>query len=115
LLNQVEERVNVCRGDLFAPLGGKAYDVVLFNPPFYRGAPQNSFDYAWRADDTVERFAAGLRDHLKPEGYALVLLSTDGDAPAFLRCFAEEGFGRRVVARRDLTTEILTVHRLAER
>lgn len=116
LLNDVEERVNVCQGDLFASLGNKPYDVVLFNPPFYRGSPQNSFDFAWRAEDTVERFAAGLRDHLKPGGYALVLLSTDGDSPAFLRCFAQEGFGQSVVARRDLTTEILTVFRFtAER
>ena len=114
-LNGVEDRLQVLRGDLFSPVGSRRFDVVLFNPPFFRGRPQDPFDYAWRSEDTVERFAAALGRHLTPGGYALLVLSSDGDAPAFLRCFEQEGFQRRVVARRALLAETLTVYQFRPR
>ncbi len=40
LLNQLEQRIEVRRGDLFAPVAGERFDLVLFNPPFLRGAPR---------------------------------------------------------------------------
>jgi release factor glutamine methyltransferase len=112
LLNQVDDRVEVLQGDLFAPLQGCQFDVVVFNPPFFRGSPRGSLDHAWRSTDTVERFAAGLRDHLAPNGCALVILSTDGEAPAFLESFQANGFAIEVVARQDVINEVLTIYRL---
>ena len=32
-------RVDTREGDLFAPVQGERFDVVLFNPPYYRGVP----------------------------------------------------------------------------
>jgi HemK-related putative methylase len=112
LLNRVEARVDVREGDLFDPVQGERFDVILFNPPFFRGRPGGYLDYAWRSDDTVERFAAGLRDHLTPRGCALVILSTDGDHDTFLQSFRSHGFTVEVVAERDLVNEVLTVYRL---
>ena len=37
LLNRVDDRVEVRRGDLFEPVHGERFDLVLFNPPFYAG------------------------------------------------------------------------------
>ena len=37
LLNNVT--LDVREGDLFNPIGTDRFDVVLFNPPFYRGTP----------------------------------------------------------------------------
>src|SRR5207237_3394840 len=62
LLNDVE--IDVRHGDLFAPIHNERFDVVLFNPPYYRGEPSDSLDYAWRSPDVVERFARELPDHL---------------------------------------------------
>jgi hypothetical protein len=58
----------------------------------------------------VERFAAGLGAYLTSSGSALVVLSSQGDEPAFLRVFREQGFALSVVARQDFTNEILTVY-----
>ena len=58
LLNGVEDRVEVREGDLFAPVAGERFDVIIFNPPYYRGTPRDALDHAWRSNDTVERFAA---------------------------------------------------------
>ena len=50
---------------------GHAPKILMYG----RDAP----DHAWRSNDTVERFAAALRDHLTPTGHALVVLSTDAE------------------------------------
>lgn len=112
LLNRVEDRVDVRLGDLFAPVAGERFDAVLFNPPYYRGTPRDLQDHAWRSPDVVVRFARGLRDHLAPGGTALVILSTDGEADAFLAAFRAERFTPEIVARRDLLNEVLTIYRL---
>jgi release factor glutamine methyltransferase len=112
LLNEMEERVEVCQGDLFTPVHGERFDVVLFNPPYYRGEPQNMLDHAFHANDVVERFTAALPDHLTPAGHALVLLSTTGDAEAFLSLFRRHGFRVAVAARRDIASEIVTLYQI---
>ncbi len=112
LLNRLEAQVDVRHGDLFAPVAGESFDLVLFNPPFYRGVPKDALDHAWRGVDVFERFAAGLPAALAPGGQALLVLSTDGDAPGLLRAFEEHGLAHKVVAQRDLGNEVLTIHRV---
>ncbi|MBI3969502.1 MAG: methyltransferase [Chloroflexi bacterium] len=113
LLNRVEDRVDVREGDLFAPVAGERFDVVLFNPPYFRGSPRDLLDRAWRSNDAVERFAAGLDAHLTDRGHALVILSSDGDSETFLRVFRECGFDIGAELRRDLINEVVTVYRLS--
>ncbi len=110
LLNRVEGRVEVRHGDLFAPLEGERFDLVLFNPPYFRGAPRTLLDAAWRSEDVAERFASGLADHLAPGGRALLLLSTDGDAAGFLAALAAKRFTATTRRRTERLAEALTVY-----
>jgi HemK-related putative methylase len=110
LLNCLEERIEAREGDLFAPVAGATFDLVLFNPPFFRGEPRSRFDLSWRGTDVLERFAAGLPAALAPDGLALLLLSTDGDGPALLDALEREGFAIESAARRDFGNEVVTVH-----
>jgi methylase of polypeptide subunit release factors len=112
LLHQQEERIDARQGDLFSAAGGERFDLVLFNPPFFRGEPANSLDRAWRSTDVLERFAAGLGPALRPAGEALVVLSTDGDGAALLRGLEHRGLGVEVAMRRDFGNEVITVHRI---
>ena len=112
LLNGLDDRVNVREGDLFAPLDGERFDLVLFNPPFLIGAPKDHRDAAWRSEDAARRFAAGLGEHLKPHGAALVLLSSFGDACALFEAeLRANGFRLEVFARRRFINETLTIVR----
>jgi len=113
MLNGVEDRVEVREGDLFAPIGSEQFDVVLFNPPYYRGQPRDAVDLAWRSPDVVERFAADLQRHLRPGGYALIVLSSDGEATTFLQSFQEQGLSVAALAKRDLINETLAIYRLS--
>jgi HemK-related putative methylase len=113
LLNHLEHKIDVRHGDLFAAVPGERFDLILFNPPFLRGAPRDDRDRAWRSSDVAERFAAGLQAQLNPGGFALVLLSTFGDANFFLEEFRRRGLEISVQAERRFVNERLTVFRLA--
>ncbi len=113
LLNQLDHKIEVRHGDLFAPVTGERFDLILFNPPFVKGAPQNDRDRAWRSRDVAERFAAGLGDHLKAAGSAVVLLSTFGDGLAYLEEFRKQRLEISVLAERRFVNERLTLFRLS--
>ncbi len=112
LLNNLAHKIEVRHGDLFEPVRGEQFDLILFNPPFVRGTPRDTRDGAWRSNDVAERYAAGLRAHLKPGGMALVLLSTFGDGQVFLEEFGNQGFDIDVYAGRSFINERLTLFRL---
>ncbi len=110
LLHHLEERIDVRQGDLFSPVAGERFDLVLFNPPFFRGEPAGDLDRAWRGTDVLERFAAGLPEALNPDGTALLCLSTDGDGDALLARLRDGGFGIETAVQQDFANEIVTVH-----
>lgn len=112
LLQRLEDKICVQQSNLFAAVTDERFDVVLFNPPYFRGRAEAHYDHAWRSEDTVERFAAQLGDHLTPAGFALVVLSTNGDSPAFLQAFAAAGFSIEAIAAHDLISEVVTVYQL---
>jgi HemK-related putative methylase len=114
LLNRAEEKVEVVAGDLFAPIAGRRFDVVMFNPPFLRGEPRDDADRAWRSTDVAERFAGELRAHLRPHGYALVLLSSYGHPACFLNEFRRRAFDVAVVAERRFVNEKLAILKLTQ-
>jgi release factor glutamine methyltransferase len=112
LLNHREHLIEVRHGDLFAPLRGESFDLILFNPPFIRGTPRDDRDRAWRSVDVAERFAAGLAAHLKPGGSALVLLSSFGDPGFFLEEFHRQHLKVSLFATRRFVNERVAIFRL---
>jgi HemK-related putative methylase len=112
LINSLGGTIEVVQGDLFAPVKGRRFDVILFNPPFVHGTPRNDADRAWRSMDVAERFAAGLTEHLTPAGFALLVLSTYGDAGRFLQQFGRCQLDIAVVAERAFVNERLFLLRL---
>jgi len=112
LLNYAEGQIEIREGDLFSPVAGERFDVILFNPPYYRGEPRDLADRAWRSVDVVERFAAELPRYLTSAGRALVALSTDGETNAFLDCFRQCNLAIDVVAERVTLNETFTLYSL---
>jgi methylase of polypeptide subunit release factors len=110
VLNGLGERIECRHGDLFAPLDGRRFDTIFFNPPFIVGVPASERDAAWRSTDVASRFAAGLDTHLAPDGRAYLLLSTFGDACAyFVEELARHGFKLSVYAVRRFINERVTI------
>ncbi len=111
LLNQVEDRMGVRLGDLFAPVQGDRFDVILFNPPFFKGEARDALGQAFFGTSLAQRFADELPNHLKPGGVCLLILSTSGDEPAFLKPLASQ-FEISILAQRALISETITIYQL---
>jgi ribosomal protein L3 glutamine methyltransferase len=76
----LEYRVSLHRGDLFKPLGGKRYDLILSNPPYVdaegmaslppecRAEPKLAFDGGADGLDIIRRILDEAGQYLAPEG-----------------------------------------------
>jgi len=81
-------RVRLHRGDLFAPLAGKRYDLIISNPPYVTDAAVAAFPPEYAAEpklahaggadglDLVRRILSDAPGHLEADGKLLVEVGT---------------------------------------
>ncbi len=114
VLNKVD--VEVLLGDLFAPVAGRKFDVVLFSLPKFRGKPKSTFEITWRSPDIIDRLCEGLPVMLAPGGKAFFVLTNHGDCEGMLNGLAQNGLVVERVMWRHFGNETLAVYsaRLAE-
>ncbi|RTL92104.1 50S ribosomal protein L3 N(5)-glutamine methyltransferase [Ancylobacter aquaticus] len=86
--HELEERVRLLQGDLFAPLAGEVYDLIITNPPYvdeeamaalpaeYRHEPSLAFAGGPDGLDIVRRILAAAPDHLSPGGGMICEIGT---------------------------------------
>ncbi len=107
--------VQVRQGDLFLPVAGLRFDLVVCNPPYFRGEPHTMGERAYRAGPSYEwlaRFADQLPGHLTPTGGALLVLGDSTDIEAILKVIRTAPLCVNLVARRDLIFEALYIYSL---
>jgi ribosomal protein L3 glutamine methyltransferase len=80
----LETRVELLQGDLFAPLAGRRYDLIMSNPPYVTTAAMTALPAEFRHEpelalgagddgmDIVRRIIADAARHLNPGGLLLV-------------------------------------------
>jgi release factor glutamine methyltransferase len=108
-------RVTVREGDMFAPVAGERFDLIVCNPPYFRGAPGSMAErayYGGAAYEWLDRFAAEAPARLAPGGRALLVLGDAADVPAVLDHLAAGGRITQVAAR-DIWVETLYIFALA--
>ncbi len=101
--------LTVLRGDLFAPVAGRAFDVVLANPPYVPAAtdalprhrPGRSWDAGRDGRAVIDRICAGITDVLVPGGRLLMVHSVLAGEEATLERLRAQGLRADVVARAD--------------
>ncbi len=108
LLNFLDDRMLVREGNLFCGLEHERFDVITFNPPYYAGEPRDHlFDAAFRGGDVIERFAAELRHHLRPDGFGLLVFSSCVPVRPLRQIFVDAGYRLETVAEWDPGAEQL--------
>jgi ribosomal protein L3 glutamine methyltransferase len=82
--HRVGGRVQLLQGDVFGPVGGRRYDIIVANPPYVSDDEMAALpreylsepDLALRAGsdglDVVRRILAGAAQHLEPHGVLFV-------------------------------------------
>jgi release factor glutamine methyltransferase len=116
LLHGVADSMDVLEGDLFSPVAGRQFDLIVFNPPFYDRPARDMADQAWTAGagcDTLWRFLSEAPRYLRPGGELLVTGSTEAPYTAALPHVA--GYRVRLVAQRELVSERLFLFSLRPR
>jgi release factor glutamine methyltransferase len=110
LLNRLEDRVAARQGDLFQPVAGERFDLILFNPPYFAGQARDLWEYAWRdVNRTRARFVEQAAAHLSPGGRVLIC-DSDIAVDRMDRELAAAGFQVTVLRSRTVVSgEVLTV------
>jgi release factor glutamine methyltransferase len=105
LLNGV--RVTALRGDLFAPVAGRRFDVIVSNPPYLphpdETLPQRglarAIDAGPRGRAFVDRICAEVGEHLTPGGVLLLVHSSVCGEQETLEALSARGLETEVAYR----------------
>jgi release factor glutamine methyltransferase len=100
-------RVAVRRGDLFAPVAGRRFGLVLSNPPYVPAAtaalPRHRTARCWDAGPDgralLDRICAGVPDVLTPDGTVLLVHSAVCNTEGTLDALTRVGLKARELAR----------------
>jgi release factor glutamine methyltransferase len=98
-------RVRALRGDLFAPVAGERFDLILANPPYLPGdePPRSGAARAWEAGwdgrVLIDRICAQARSRLAPGGVLLLVHSEVCGAETTLRMLRARGLSAEIAAR----------------
>jgi len=98
-------RVKPRHGDLFAPVAGRRFDLVVSNPPYLPSEeiPTRGAARAWEggADGRalLERICADVAQHLRPGGTVLLVHSSVNDVSRTLLALEQAGLQADIVHR----------------
>lgn len=101
-------RVRTLRGNLFEPVNGEQFDLIVANPPYYPGPaalPRTGIARAWAGGPEgralIDPFCARAPDFLRPGGRVVVVHGS----------FNGEGATRELLEAGGLQTEVVLRHR----
>lgn len=101
-------RVRAHRGDVFQPVAGRRFDLILANPPYVPGEsddlPARGVARAWEAGcdgrALLDRFCPAVAAHLEPGGQVLIVQSSLSGERDTLDALTATGLTASVLVRR---------------
>lgn len=103
LQNNFSGQITAVESDLFESLiniyPGK-FDIIFFNPPYYKGNPGNNFERAFKGGPNLEvitRFLENAKSFLAPSGSLCMLVSSDMDLDEFYSSVKTAGYDYNIL------------------
>jgi HemK-related putative methylase len=103
LQNNFSRQVTAIESDLFESLRNTysdKYDIIFFNPPYYRGNPSNNFERAFKGGpnlEVIDRFLNDAKEFLAPAGRICLLISSDMDMNDMYRRLKTAGYDYKIL------------------
>lgn len=108
--NHFTKKITAVESDLFESrlLQGKLYDIIFFNPPYYKGSPGNNFERAFKGGpklEVIDRFLEDAKNFLVPQGSLCILISSDMDVEEFYGRLKTYGYIHKILHTNKKTFE----------
>jgi release factor glutamine methyltransferase len=110
--NGLDNKVEVRLGDMFEPVTGERFDVILCNPPYFAGEARNDVERAYFGGPNLEwisRLAREAHDHLKPAGRLVCVFGDAADLRLLVSLVEEQGWIGEKTATKRLPVEELSI------
>jgi release factor glutamine methyltransferase len=100
-LNGFGDKITAVESDLFEALRKELlFDIIFFNPPYYKGEPKDNFERAFKGGinlEVITRFLDEANNYLKPGGLIYFIVSTDMDIKELHGMFTNAGYKYRTI------------------
>lgn len=110
-LNKFSSQIQAVESDLFEALTNipdsgnnsrpsAGFDIIFFNPPYYRGNPKDNFERAFKGGpglEVIDRFLAGAKNFLAPRGKLCIIVSSDIDLKDFYLRLTGAGYDYKII------------------
>jgi release factor glutamine methyltransferase len=98
--------VELRKGDLFEPVEGEKFDLILFNTPYLPSSDdetiKDELEKAWNGGvdgrDVIDRFIKDVKNYLNPGGKIQLLQSSLSDYDKTLDILRKQGFKASITA-----------------
>lgn len=109
--------VELREGNLFEPVAGEKFDLILFNTPYLPtdedekidGELNAAFDGGLEGRETIDQFIEQVKDYLKEEGRVQLVQSSLSDNDKTISKLEESGFDTEITAREKCFFEEIVV------
>lgn len=103
------KNINFAVSNLFGNVSG-LFDVIIFNPPYL---PVEGESRQWAGGENgrqvIKRFASGIREHLKPGGLVLMVISSLTGLEETKNIFTDLGLSVKIAKQKKIPWETLYV------
>lgn len=99
-LNDRKEKIEVRQGNLFEPVKGEKFDLIVFNPPYLPGKARNLLEQAWfdENQELICKFFKQAGEFINPGGRIEIAYSNFGNIFQLEEIIGHFGFKFEVTA-----------------
>ncbi|MFP4524234.1 MAG: HemK2/MTQ2 family protein methyltransferase [Candidatus Woesearchaeota archaeon] len=97
--------VVACEGDLYEPVEGERFDLIICNPPYLPDEPKDpdvALDGGPEGWEFIDRLLAGAKGHLAEEGKVLLVFSSHSKPDKVALSLHKHGFSSKLLAKREM-------------
>ena len=103
--------LNAFESDLFSAITGR-FDLIVFNPPYLpveEGETDPTYAGGATGREVIEKFVADVKNHLKPKGSILMVISSLTGEKEVIELFEKHDMHTTILAREKIPWEELIV------